>query len=361
MTLISRGVPARAEGAVVYPVTNVNDSSYSTEYRCTPGCAAELDISAVPSDQRQTVVLSWYSDATTFQHVAENVGAYNEPRDLTIDVNTAAGGGSAPTTGWKTLRAVTGNVYNAGQYVLNLGGANWIRMRVTAVNGSPENQDASWQMDVASASSGATDTWLFLGDSITNNSMSHREPTNWIQAINAAKPSQWPSQVNGGMSSWLTSTFLNTDPKTGQPYITDFLTAFPDAHYVTINLGSNDVGGGVPGATVLAHMTTLVQDVIKAGRVPIVPTIPWAPAVCNANLANDNPATSGTANYDIVHDLYPAFPTLVHGPDLWTYFHENPSLISTSGAPGCPHPTSPTGENDYRALWARTMLAEVYR
>jgi len=361
MTLISRGVPAKGEGAVLYPVTNVNDADYGTEYRCTPTCAADLDISGVPSNQRQTVVFSWYNDANTFQDVAEHVGAYNEPRDFTIDVNGAAGGGPAPTTGWTTVRAVTGNVYNAGQYVLKLNGANWVRMRVTAVNGSPGNHDASWQMDVASANSGLNDTWLFLGDSITNNSMTHREPTNWMQAINAAKSAYWPSQVNGGMSSWLTSTFLDTDPHTGKPYITDFLTAFPDAHYVTINLGSNDVGGGVPAATVLAHMETLVQDVIKAGRIPIVPTIPSAPASCRSNLANDNPATPGTANYAIVHSLYPAYPKVVHGPDLWTYFHDNPGLISTSGAPGCPHPTSPTGENDYRALWARTMLAEVYR
>ena len=100
---------------------------------------------------------------------------------------------------------------------------------------------------------------------------------------------------------------------------------------------------------------------INAGRIPIVPTIPWAPARCDANLADNNPATPGTANYDIVHSLYSAYPKLVHGPDLWSFFRENPTLISTSGAPGCPHPTSPVGEDEYRALWARTMLSEVYR
>ena len=360
MTLISRGAPARSEGTVVYPVTDVNDSDYGTDYRCSPTCAADLDVSGAPSKERQTVVVSWYNDSNTFQDVAEHVNAYNEPRDFTIDVNSAAGGGAAPTTGWTTLKTVTGNVYDAGQYVLNLNAANWIRMRVTAVNGSPENTDAAWHIDVASANGGTNDTWLFLGDSITNNSMTHLEPTNWIQAINAAKPSFWPSQVNGGMSNWLTSTFLGTDPKTAQPYITDILKAFPDAHYVTINLGTNDVNGGVPASTVLAHIETLVGDVMKAGRIPVLPTIPWAPTVCNPNLANDNPATPGTANYDIVHKLYPAFPKVVHGPDLWTYFDRNQSLISTTGAPGCPHPTSPTGENDYRALWATTMLSEVY-
>ena len=77
-------------------------------------------------------------------------------------------------------------------------------------------------------------------------------------------------------------------------------------------------------------------------------------------MAANNPATPGTANYEIVHTLYPMYPTLLPGPDLWTYFEENPSLISTSGSPGCPHLTIPTGENDYRTLWANTMLGELY-
>jgi lysophospholipase L1-like esterase len=181
-----------------------------------------------------------------------------------------------------------------------------------------------------------------------------------MQQVNAGSPGFYPSAVNGGMSSWLTSTFLSTNPSSGQAYIKDFLQAFPDAHFVTLNLGTNDVNGGVSASTVLANMETLVQDVIAAGRVPVVPTIPWAPSTCSANLANDNPATPGTANYAIVNTLYNTYPQVVHGPDLWTYFNQHPSEISTSGSPGCPHPTEPTGENDYRSLWASTMLAEVY-
>src|SRR5205085_10935396 len=96
------------------------------------------------------------------------------------------------------------------------------------------------------------------------------------------------------------------------------------------------------------------------GRVPIVPTIPWAPIVCNIPLNKNNPTTPGTANYLIVNTLYSKYRQVLHGPDLWTYFRDNPSLISTSGTPGCPHPSAPTGENRYRTLWATAMGSELY-
>lgn len=366
--LISQGLPTYSSGGVIYPVSNMTASSYS-EYRCTPSCAGIIDISSVPLGERTHDVFTWYNEDNSFDYVDDFLGGpYNLPKDFTIDVNTAAGGGSPPTSGWVTLENVTSNRFNAGQYALNLSGYNWVRMNVTASAGTAGNMDAAWHMDLTSCSSTCTtagspeDAWLFLGDSITNNSMTQipTSPPNFMQQVNETYAGFYPSAVNGGMSAWLTSTLLATNPNTGQPYVKDFLQAFPAAHFVTLNLGTADVGGGVPASTVLSNIEALVQDVLDAGRIPVVPTIPWAPTSCSANLANDNPATPGTANYAIVNSLYATYPQVLHGPDLWTYFEQNPSLISTSGVPGCPHPTDPAGQNAYRALWATTMGMAVY-
>ena len=365
--LISQGLHTYSTGRVVYPVSNMVTSSYG-EFRCTPACAGIVDVSSVPAAQRANDIITWYNESNTFDDVAERVNAYNEPKDFTIDMNSAPGGGPPPTTGWVTAANVKNNVYDAGQYVVSLTEYNWVRMEVTASNGSAGNTDATWHMDITTCSStcavagSAKDTWLFLGDSITNNSMTvtPTSPPNYMQSVHAADPRFYPSAVNGGMSFWLSSTFLSTNPSTGRPYIEDFLHAFPSAHFVTLNLGSNDIGTGVAASTYLANMEILVQHVIKAGRVPIVPTIPWAPAVCNTHLNKDNPGTVGTANYLILNTLYKKYPHVLHGPDLWTYFHDNPSLIAISGSPGCPHPTAPVGENAYRTLWATTMGSEVY-
>ncbi len=365
-SLLSQGLPTYSTGTAVYPVSDMVNSSYS-EFRCTPPCSGTIDISSLSTAQRASDIVTWYNEDNNFNHVEDNFGGpYNLPKTFTIDVNTAAAGGAPPTTGWTTLEKVSNNTYNSGQYAVSLTGENWIRMNVTASAGSSGNTDAKWHMDITSCTSSCTagspiDTWLFLGDSITNNSMTltPTSPPNFMQSVNRADPSFYPSELNGGLSGWRTSTFLGNDGGlcVNQACITDYLKQYPDAHFVTLNLGSNDIGQGVSAATFLANMKTLVRDVIKAGRVPIVPTIPWAPRVCNAPLNADNPATAGTANYDIVNVLYKAYPQIVHGPDLWAYFDHHQSLIDTSN---CPHPTNPTGQNAYRALWASTMEAEIY-
>jgi lysophospholipase L1-like esterase len=45
----------------------------------------------------------------------------------------------------------------------------------------------------------------------------------------------------------------------------------------------------------------------------------------------------------------------VNGPDLWTFFSNNPNLISSDDI----HPTQ-AGYVAYRRQWANAMLATVY-
>ena len=364
--LISQGQPTYSTGTAVYSVSNMVDSSYD-EYRCTPSCAGIVHFTSAPTGD---AIVSWYNDDNDFwaSNVILGDPNYNLPKNFTIDGCSASCTGTPPSSGWTNLETVTNNVYNGGQYAVNLGtgcggsACTWLRMNVTAATGSSGNTDAAWHLDVNSCSSvcttagSAADSWLFVGDSITNNSMTHRAPTNFIQAVNAGSSGFYPSQIEAGVSFSRTCDWLGTcDSEPNM--ISQVLAAFPAAHFVTLNLGTNDVNGGVSASTIESNLETLVRDVIAAGRVPVVPTIPWAPASCSPGLANDNPATPGTANYSIVNTLYAKFPQVIHGPDLWTYFNTHQSLMSTSN---CPHPTTPTGEDAYRALWASTMLGEVY-
>jgi len=124
---------------------------------------------------------------------------------------------------------------------------------------------------------------------------------------------------------WLGLTTQCPDGEPASPsMITTVLSSFPAAHYVTINLGTNDLNGtghtwpDTASNNYEANMTALVQDVINAGMVPVVPTIPWAPTSCDgsAALTDNDPTVFGTPNYWIVHTLYANFPEVVHGPDL---------------------------------------------
>jgi hypothetical protein len=54
--------------------------------------------------------------------------------------------------------------------------------------------------------------------------------------------------------------------------------------------------------------------------------------------------------------LYKAFPQIIKGPDLWTFFKSHQNLISSDNI----HPTGERGFGAYRQQWANLVLATVY-
>ena len=265
------------------------------------------------------MLVAWYNDSTEYYAGAGNgFSYYNEPNTYTIDSNTAAGGGTPPTTGWTTLATVTGNVFNSRvTSILNLAGANWIRMRVTSVNGTSGNMDATFHLDVISDANTSlpTDTWLFLGDSVTANSMSHQAPSNFMQTINTADPTEYPTEINGGLSSWPSDYELRTDPNTGHQYITDALNGFP-GHYVSLDYGgTNSVSGDI--STYQTDEATMIADTVAAGKQPVLRySVTWG---CNTTEQQDAP----TLNTDL-QNLFAQYPNLIIGTRLLAILHQQP-------------------------------------
>lgn len=351
MPLISEGLPAYGDGNVIYDPSLGNDNDYGSgggAYLCGPPCSLIIDLSSVPVAQRQQVVVSWYNDETLYYAAAINSTYYNEPKDYTIDVSNAPGGGAAPTS-WTTLTSVSGNFYNGREHLLNLDGANWIRMHVTAVNGSSGNSDASFNLTVNDASNGSNDTWLILGDSITQDDMGHYEPSNFMQQVNAAHPTYFPSQINGGIGGWDSESPLQTDPRTGQMYIDEFLASFP-GRYVSLDYGTNDANEGGPLVSQYpANMTTLINKVVAAGKIPVLrKSIPWG---CTAGIQANGP----TINADL-QQLLAQYPQAIAGPDEWSYFQAHQSLISGD----CIHPTIGNGNAAYRQVYVQALLSSAY-
>ncbi len=356
MPLISRGVPAYASGGCGDPRAAA-DANYDTRWDCPPVPSAAApdwlayDLSGVPPAHRTRVVVAWFNDPVTSQFDRSVTGdpAYNLPRDYAIEVNQAPGGGGAPTTGWtRPVPAVTANTFNSRQQVVDMSGANWVRLLVTKADGQAQNNHVVLDMDVHDASAGVTDDWIFYGDSITQDGMSHdtRTPTSgppvgsFSQLVNASKPAFYPVFQNGGIGG-LTSV-------EGASHVPNWLTLFP-GRYVALNYGTNDALTASPGdpsiaARFHANMRAMVESVLAAGKVPIVPTIPWG---SNANLQANVPVLN-----DEVAKLKAEIPEIVAGPDLYGYFHDHPSLIGDGV-----HPTWDAGYAAMRRLWAECALA----
>ena len=111
--------------------------------------------------------------------------------------------------------------------------------------------------------------------------------------------------------------------------------------------GTNDANGCMSPTAFYNNYVTMVQAVINAGKVPIVPTIPWART---ADVQNCGPGLNAK-----IQQLYANFPQVVHGPDLWQFFITHQNLISGDNL----HP-SEAGYVAYRQQWADAMVANVY-
>ena len=347
MPVVSRGAPAYGVHAI-YGADKGNDTDYGTEFRGSLPTSLALDLSQVDPRRRGRVLVVWYNEDTSWDPSAIKARMYNEPRDYTIDANHAGGGASPPGDGWTTLVRVSGNRFNSRMHLIDLSGYNWIRMSVTAANGDPGNDDAAFNLDVHDAGATADDAWFFFGDSITQDDMSHRGAPTFAALVNAALPAQFPAQQDGGVGGWDSSAPLQVDPLTNEQYFSEYLAAFP-GHYVSIALGTNDANQKVAAGLFYDNMTKLVQTVLQAGKVPIVPLIPWG---CTEGIAQDGPKIN-----DAIKQLWTANPQVIQGPDFWAFFQGHQGLLSKD----CIHPSLPDGAAAYRQLYAQTMLRKVYR
>jgi lysophospholipase L1-like esterase len=346
LPVISRDVPAFAS-ADPDPARNAVGGKPGTSWRpsAMPAWLA-YDLSGMPADRRGRVVVAWYNRSNQSDHAFLGRVRHNMPGAYTIDASAAAGGGSPPDADWVTLVSVTGNTYHSRQHLIDLTGYGWVRINVTASNGSDVNADVAIDLEVHDASGGVEDDWVFYGDSITAAAMAPYPILGlgtFAQLVNASVPTHFPVQENGGIGG-LTSGEAAAQIRT-------WLELFP-GRYVALSYGTNDAIRARPGdpdvaGAFYASYATMVEDVLAAGKVPVVPKIPWART---ANVQANGPALNAKLD-----ELCLAYPEIVRGPDFWTYFRENEGLLSGDNL----HPSEP-GYAAYRRQRADRMVATVY-
>lgn len=336
-TVISRNCPAYSESSPHTAGAANDDYYYSFWFGTAPDYLA-YDLSEVPEEQRQEVIAVWYNTTGQYDYTVVNGGSSSSmPTDYTIEVN-AAEGGEYPEEGWITVETVEGNTLHSRQHKVDMRGYNWIRMNIAGADGKAGGS-AGINFDIHNVSEGVSDSWIFFGDSITAGGMMNCYGTGFAELINQIDSRYFPVQENGGIGG-----IFSTD---GAANIERWLETFP-GKYVSIAYGTNDAWGNQTGAEKYYDNTAfMVEKVLKAGKVPVVPKIPYATeAGVNQYLDDYNKA---------VDKIYESYPEVIKGPDFDAFFRENPDLLSQDGV----HPSS-EGYAAMRQLWAETMYAEVY-
>ena len=344
MPLISQGLPAYSN-YVQSAASNAIDADYSTVWRtghdpsATDSNWLAIDLSTVPTAQRTTVYAVWFNEYG-YNYDTSDGPSYTLPGDFEIQGSPTAGGGQPPSTGWVTLASTTANTLSSGANLLKLGGYNWLRFNCTASasNVAAQNTDTSLQWNLYDAHA-ANDGWKFGGDSITANSMGHQATNDSFDQLVHKQVANNPAFEMAGHGGWSTSTMLGS--------IDAYLADFPGL-YFSLALGTNDApGNDAPGYGV--RMGQLIDKIIAAGKVPVVPMIPYTGEPTHSTIPAYNAQISA---------LYATYGSkLIQGPDLYTVIYNGRATMFDS--PTDLHPNA-AGNAAMRQAWADAIVKNVY-
>ncbi|MBQ3138763.1 MAG: lysophospholipase [Ruminococcus sp.] len=333
--VISRNCPVYS-GKASQPNAANDEHYFSFCFMTTPDYIA-YDLSAVPSEERKQVIAVWYN-TSSYDYIGNYKSRNMEPSDYTIEVN-AAEGGAYPESGWEVVEKVEGNTLSSRQHLVNMENYNWIKLNIEKADDESGKQ-ASINFDIHNVSEGVSDSWLFLGDSITAGGMNNCYGTGFATHINTLDSRYFPIQENGGIGG-----IRSID---GRENIDRWLST-SHAKYVSLAYGTNDCWGNPNGTEAYYNNTKyMIEAILKAGKIPVLPKIP---ASTNEDVMNNVPLYNA-----VIDRLYEEYgDKIVKGPDFEKFLLSSPDYLGGDGV----HP-SDTGYAAMREEWARLMYETVY-
>ena len=272
----------------------------------------------------ERLLLSWTSSGN--HDYADQL--YGAPLDYRIE--TSADSTDGRDGQWRTVVSVAGNPVRARAHAFDFHRQRWVRLVVTRL---PEKMNP-WglfldEIDVHDLSRGGDDAWVFFGDSITS-SVFDRAPAHqpsFAEAIAARHPGYFPAMVSAGKGSLHHGDALRL--------IDEVLALNPDARVFVLGFGSNDCDP----AAFRADLVEVIRRVRAAGRIAVVPRIPFRPGS-----PIDYPA-----RLNAVVDEVTATLLLPRGPDLYAWFAAHPEQLRDGL-----HPDD-RGAVEMSRLWAEAV------
>ena len=232
---------------------------------------------------------------------------------------------------WMSAANVSGNQVSSRSHVIQGENIKWIRFRVTGGGSSIDEIDIH---DLsAAASSGAADTWGFIGDSITAfafwRDAAAGKAFNTI--VHETDASRYPSMMNLGIGG--------QNARHIRDRIKQSIEMNPGIHFWAIGIGTN---GNDSSSQFEGYMREIIQIVLDSGKVPILARIPYS---------LDSGVNAHVQQYNRVIDSLKIEYGLIAGPDLYNAFKENSDSYFRDRL----HPNN-TGIEAINRLWAQIAL-----
>ena len=327
--LVSRGKPAFAAPGVAAPGA-VTDGRYCGQevWRAaiSPSWLA-IQVGAGP----RRVLLSWNGGEPDNYTGDDDAPGPGIPVGYTIQ--TSADSTNGADGAWQTVATVRDNAARTRAHSFPFAGASWVRMTVTRVaDGGSLVID---EIDVHDVSQGSADTIFFMGDSITAAAFLRcdRLQPSYAALVAGARPGYFPAQIDGGVSG------VSSD--WGTERIDRWLADNPDYEVWAIAFGTNDAYRERPSEVFDQQLQTIIDRVKAAGKEPVLARIPYTD-----NAAKDPHVRRLNG---VIEDLT-ARNELRPGPDLYSWFRDNPQELNDDGI----HPTR-AGSVSINRLWYEAL------
>ena len=328
--LVSERLPAYAGSTTTDYLTD----GYLTNWKSSNAKEIALNVGAGPTKLR----INWesYGDcawATNFTSGCGHTGVALSNFKILTSANSTDG-----TDGdWEEAATITNNPVMARGVDIDFAGKSWFKF----VSSGDVGQIL--EIEAFDMSNGGTDTWFFMGTSISQMGIKQQDTdSTTAQLIHAKFPNYTPAMLRGGIGC-INSTEVVA-------HLKEYLEYAGNVKFWAIEMGTNDAWGGGDWNldTFKKNMQTIIDSAKAHGITPIIARI----------IATDSAKAGWQVN--------PAFLEAVNkltednnlpkGPDFYTYFKKHPEQLASDGV----HPNGDKkGGQAMHHLWAEA-LAPLY-
>ena len=328
--LVSERLPAYAGSTTTDYLTD----GYLTNWKSSNAKEIALNVGAGPTKLR----INWesYGDcawATNFTSGCGHTGVALSNFKILTSANSTDG-----TDGdWEEAATITNNPVMARGVDIDFAGKSWFKF----VSSGDVGQIL--EIEAFDMSNGGTDTWFFMGTSISQMGIKQQDTdSTTAQLIHAKFPNYTPAMLRGGIGC-INSTEVVA-------HLKEYLEYAGNVKFWAIEMGTNDAWGGGDWNldTFKKNMQTIIDSAKAHGITPIIARI----------IATDSAKAGWQVNPAFLEavDKLTEDNNLPKGPDFYTYFKKHPEQLASDGV----HPNGDKkGGQAMHHLWAEA-LAPLY-
>ena len=328
--LVSGGLPAHTGTTTTDYLTD----GYLTNWKSSNAKEIALNVGEGP----KKLLINWESFgdcawATDFTSGCGHSGVALSNFKILTSANSTDG-----TDGdWEVAATIQNNPVMARGVTIDFAGKSWFKFA------SEGDVGKILEIEAFDMSAGGTDTWFFMGTSISQMGIKQQDTdSTTAQLIHAKFPEYTPAMLRGGIGCINSTEVVE--------HLNEYLEYAGNVKFWAIEMGTNDAWGGGDWNlnTYVSNMQTIIDSAKAHGITPVIARI----------IATD----SAKAGWQINPAFLEAVDKLVEdndlpqGPDFYSYFKEHPELLASDGV----HPNAETkGGQAMHHLWAEA-LAPLY-